>query len=131
MIYKMITIDVDDTLINDDGIVTESTKEALKAAVAQGVIVTLATGRMYASAKQIAAQINLNVPLITYQGALIKNLFDETILYERSVPQHINKFLFDYAEERELHLQAYYEDQLYAKKDNTKIADYSKTSNVP
>lgn len=129
--YKMIAIDVDDTLINDDRIVTEATKEALAAAVAQGVIVTLATGRMYASAKQIAAQIKLNVPLITYQGALIKNLLDETILYERSVPQHITKFLFDYADKRDLHLQAYYEDQLYTKNDNQKIADYSKMSNVP
>jgi Cof subfamily protein (haloacid dehalogenase superfamily) len=129
--YKMVAIDVDDTLITDDRIVTEGTKAALAAAVEQGVMITLATGRMYASAKQIAGQIDLNVPLITYQGALIKNLLDETVLYERYVPQDIAEFLFEYAQKHNLHLQVYHEDQLFAKEENQKLIDYSKLSNVP
>lgn len=72
MNYKMIAIDIDDTLINDDKQVTEGTKKALAAAIASGVVVTLATGRMYASARSIAEQLGLNVPLITYQGSLVK-----------------------------------------------------------
>ena len=84
--YKLIAIDIDDTLINDDKEVTPATQEALKQAVERGVIVTLATGRAYASAKTIARQTGLNVPIITYQGALIKNLMDEQVLLERFVP---------------------------------------------
>ena len=52
--YRMIAIDVDDTLFNDDRMVSDATKLALIEAVKKGVIVTLATGRMYASTKQIA-----------------------------------------------------------------------------
>lgn len=129
--YKMIAIDVDDTLINDQVLVSEPTKAALAAAVEAGVIITLATGRMFASAKQIARQINLNVPLITYQGNLVKNLLDETILYERSVPQKMAQFLYDYSEKHGLHLQAYYNDELYVKEENQKVIDYSRLSNIP
>lgn len=129
--YKMLTIDVDDTLLNDKGIVTEETKQAMIKAIEMGAKVTLATGRMYASAKQIANQIGLNVPLITYQGSLIKNLLDGEILYERSVPHEITQFLFDYAKEQRLHLQGYFEDRLYALEDNEKIKQYSKVANVP
>lgn len=129
--YRMIAIDVDDTLFNDDRIVSDATKLALIEAVKKGVIVTLATGRMYASTKQIAEQVTLNVPLITYNGSLIKNLLDETVLYERSVPKEVAEFVFNYAEKHDLHLQAYHNDQLYVKKDNQRIKDYSKLASVP
>jgi Cof subfamily protein (haloacid dehalogenase superfamily) len=128
--YKLITIDVDDTLLNDDRIVPEGTKAALDLAIEQGVIVTLATGRMFASAHKIAKQLEMNVPLITYQGSLIKNLLDETILYERSVPQDVAHKLYEYAEQHGLHLQVYVNDILYCKEDNQKIRDYSAMSNV-
>jgi HAD superfamily hydrolase (TIGR01484 family) len=63
--FKMLAIDIDDTLINDEKEITPGTRQALSQALAQGVTVTLATGRMYASAKQLASQLGLNVPLIT------------------------------------------------------------------
>lgn len=129
--YKMITIDVDDTLLNDERVVTEKTKQALVNAIEKGVKVTLATGRMYSSAKQIASQIGLNIPLITYQGSLVKNLLDGKVLYERSVPKEITQFLYDYAAKHELHIQGYFEDQLYSLVDNDKIKQYSKVANVP
>lgn len=129
--YKMIVIDVDDTLLNDKLEVTEGTKAALAAAIEQGVIVTLATGRMYASAKNIAKQINLNVPLITYQGSLVKNLMDEQVLYERAVPIDVTREIYDYCEKHNLHLQVYYDDKLYAQKENQRLIDYSNLSKIP
>jgi Cof subfamily protein (haloacid dehalogenase superfamily) len=129
--YKMIAIDVDDTLLNDDMQITEPTKAALAAARDKGVIVTLATGRMFASAQKIARQLEMNVPIITYQGSLIKNLLDENIIYERSVPLEAAQFLYSYAEQNNLHLQVYYKDTLYVKVDNQKIKDYAALSNIP
>ncbi|XEC93799.1 Cof-type HAD-IIB family hydrolase [Paenibacillus tarimensis] len=131
MKYKLIAIDVDDTLLNDDIQVTEGTKAALAEAIAQGVTITLATGRMFPSAKKIATQIELNVPIITYQGALVKTLFDEEVLYERSVPARAARKLLTFCEEHELHLQLYVNDVLYAQEDNRKVKDYSKLSNIP
>ncbi|WP_128895203.1 Cof-type HAD-IIB family hydrolase [Longirhabdus pacifica] len=128
--YKMITIDIDDTLLTDSNEVTEGTKQALQAATDQGVVVTLATGRMFASAKKIAKQLDINVPIITYQGALIKNCLDEDTIYERYLPQTVVAFMFQYAKEHDLHIQAYYNDQLYAQEENEKLIQYCRLSNV-
>ncbi len=38
-----------------------------------GVMVTLSTGRMFQSALPFARQLGITLPLICYQGALIKN----------------------------------------------------------
>jgi Cof subfamily protein (haloacid dehalogenase superfamily) len=130
-LYKLIAIDVDDTLLNDDHVVTEGTQRAMAAAMEQGVIVTLATGRMYASAKNIAGQINLNVPLITYQGSLVKNLLDGQVLYERHVPQDVTRECFLFSEERGLHIQTYTDDKLYAAEENEKLLAYCNNSKIP
>ncbi len=129
--YKLIAIDIDDTLLNEEGHITPATKEALYAAMERGVTVTLATGRMYASARKIADMLDLNVPLITYQGALVKNSRDEAVLYERTVPQDAAQYVFRYAEQNGYHLQAYHDDTLYAKEDNEKVREYSRISNIP
>ncbi|WP_168121047.1 Cof-type HAD-IIB family hydrolase [Paenibacillus sp. HB172176] len=129
--YKLIAIDVDDTLLTDDLIVTEGTRKSMEAAIAAGATVTLATGRMFASAQKIARQINLNVPIITYQGALVKTLLDGQVLYERSVPSDAASELLAFCSERDLHLQLYADDQLYGMEDNEKIQAYSQLSNIP
>jgi Cof subfamily protein (haloacid dehalogenase superfamily) len=129
--YKMLAIDIDDTLINDEKEITEGTKQALAQALAHGVTVTLATGRMYASAKQLAAQLGLNVPLITYQGSLVKTSLDGKILYERSVPTEAAHFIFDYCERTGLHLQTYSDDVLYVKESSEKSDAYAALSKIP
>ncbi|MEF2967041.1 Cof-type HAD-IIB family hydrolase [Paenibacillus sp. M1] len=123
--YKLVAIDIDDTLINDDKEVTPATQKALEQAVAKGAVVTLATGRAYASAQAVARQTGLNVPIITYQGALVKNLLDEQVLYERYVPKDAARKLFEYCIEHNLHLQTYIDDKLYAREENQKIIDYT------
>ena len=129
--YKLIAIDIDDTLLNDQNQVTEKTKQALKAAQEAGVTITLATGRMFASAQQIAKQIELNVPIITYQGSLVKTLMDEQVLYQRDVPQEAALELLEYVKEHKLHLQLYVNDTLFGIEDNDRIKSYSKNSNIP
>jgi hypothetical protein len=129
--YKLIAIDIDDTLLNDDLQVSEGTRAALAAAVAQGVTVTLATGRMFPSAQNVAKQLGLNVPIITYQGSLVKNSLDGAVLYERSVPDAAAKRIAAFCAERGLHLQLYSDDTLYVKEDNDKVQAYAALSSIP
>ncbi|MEF2243546.1 MULTISPECIES: Cof-type HAD-IIB family hydrolase [unclassified Paenibacillus] len=129
--YKLIAMDVDDTLLSDQLTVSEETKAALKAAIDLGVTVTLATGRMYASAVQIAKQINLNVPIITYQGSLVKTLLEGKVLYERYVPTKAAVQIQQYCLQHGLHLQLYVDDLLYGMEDNEIIKEYSDRSKIP
>ena len=46
---RLVAIDVDDTLITDELTIPQATSQAIAKAMAKGVEVTLATGRMYRS----------------------------------------------------------------------------------
>lgn len=129
--YKLVALDLDDTLLNDELDITEGTRNALNAAMELGVVITIATGRMYASARQVAARLGLEVPLITYQGALVKHAKDGTVLYERNVPSDVVRYVFEYASQHGLHLQSYHNDRLLAKEENDRLIAYSRMSNIP
>jgi Cof subfamily protein (haloacid dehalogenase superfamily) len=129
--YRLVAMDLDDTLLTDDLTVTEATRSALAEAAARGVRLTIATGRMFTSAKRIAAQIGLNVPIITYQGSLIKNLMDGQVLYERFVPRDTVEAVYAYCRRHGLHLQTYVYDRLYAFEENDKLTGYARLSDIP
>ncbi|MBB6690572.1 HAD family phosphatase [Cohnella xylanilytica] len=129
--YRLIAMDLDDTLLTDDLTVSDRTVDAMRKAISQGVHLTIATGRMFASAQRIAKQVGLNVPIITYQGSLIRNLLDEEVLYERSVPAEEARKLYEYTRKHGLHLQTYIDDKLYSFDDGDKLAAYAKQSGIP
>lgn len=128
--YRLVAIDLDDTLLDNSGNISPSTKAALAEAAARNVAITLATGRMYASARAVARQLALDAPLITYQGSLVKQMSGE-VLYERHVPAEAVQQIHQTCSERGLHLQAYVNDVLYVPEDNDKARAYSANSNIP
>lgn len=129
--YKMIAIDLDGTLLTDELTVSPGTIEAIQKAVEAGAVVTIATGRMFPSAKPFARQLGLNVPLITYQGALIKDVQEKEVMYERLVPADIARRLIDITKEKDLHLQVYQDDILYVATENDYIREYVDAAKVP
>ncbi|RST74242.1 HAD family phosphatase [Siminovitchia acidinfaciens] len=129
--YKMIAIDLDDTLLTDQLIISRGTIEAIQQAVDAGIVVTIATGRMYSSAKKIARSLDLNVPLITYQGALVKEANGEDIHYERLIDPETAHQLIEFAKYEDLHLQVYQDDTLYSSSENKLLQQYANDVKVP
>lgn len=70
MAIRMIAADLDGTLLTPGGRISERTEAALKAAMEQGALVVLSSGRMPDSMTAFAAQLNVNAPMICYNGAL-------------------------------------------------------------
>jgi Cof subfamily protein (haloacid dehalogenase superfamily) len=68
---KMIVIDIDGTLLDPEGKVTERTRAAVQAARQAGIVVTLATARRYCNTVQIARELGLECSLIVSDGAMI------------------------------------------------------------
>ena len=59
MQYRMVAIDIDGTLLDPSGQVRPAVRDAIREAMSQGVVVTLATGRRFGSAAAIAAQVGV------------------------------------------------------------------------
>ncbi len=69
---RLIALDIDGTLVGDDLIVGSRTIDAVRAAKARGVAVSLVTGRMVSSAMRFARELGLTDPVVGYQGGLIR-----------------------------------------------------------
>jgi hypothetical protein len=79
---KLLAVDLDGTLLRPDGVITDRTRRALTlAAERHGVKIVIATGRRFHSARPIAHALGLATPLITHNGALVKNV-ETAAVYE-------------------------------------------------
>lgn len=85
----VLALDIDGTLLGPDGRLGERTRRAVHAAGAAGWLVTLATGRRWASTKPVADELGLRVPLIVFNGALIRDSVSAEILHYHPLPRGV------------------------------------------
>ncbi len=71
---RLIALDIDGTLVGEDGVIGERTRRAVTEAVARGVLVSLFTGRMSLSALRFARVLGLRQPIVACQGAVIREM---------------------------------------------------------
>jgi Cof subfamily protein (haloacid dehalogenase superfamily) len=83
MIYRLLALNIDGTLLQSNGKIHKSTKEAIEYVQQKGIYVTLMTSRSFPSAKKVARALKIKNPLITHQGAYIANNQDKKIYVER------------------------------------------------
>lgn len=69
---KLLALDLDGTLLNSKGKISDENKSAIRKAEEKGVLVTIATGRRFRDARPVALEAEFNAPIITHNGALLK-----------------------------------------------------------
>jgi 5-amino-6-(5-phospho-D-ribitylamino)uracil phosphatase len=82
----LLALDIDGTLLGPGGVLSDRTREAVYAAGEAGWLVTLATGRRWGSTKPVADVLGLQVPLISFNGALIREAQTGEILHYNPLP---------------------------------------------
>lgn len=126
MSIKLLALDLDGTLFGDDLLISDRSRAAIRAAQEQGVLVTIATGRMFRSARQIAADLGIVAPLICYQGALIRHSESGVTPFHKTVPPHLTHALVAETATRGLHLNLYVDDELYVDRITDQARFYAK-----
>lgn len=69
---KLLALDLDGTTLNSSGQIPDANRAAIRAAEEKGVLVTIATGRRFRDARPVGIDLELNAPLISHNGALLK-----------------------------------------------------------
>ena len=134
MTIRLIAMDMDDTLLNETQQVTMRTKKAIRRAMDAGVNVTIATGRMFRSALPFAQELGIQLPLITYNGAMIREMISGKTLFHRPIGTELAQELADLFRQRGWYLQKYVDDRLYVSEldENAKFyADYARVEAIP
>src|SRR5437762_5191384 len=73
MPIRLLALDLDGTLLNSRGVISDRNRQAIDDARDHGVHVALVTGRRFRDARPIALELGLDVPLISHNGALTRH----------------------------------------------------------
>lgn len=89
MIYRLLAINIDGTVLQSNGRIHKSTKDAIDYVRNKGIYVTLVTSRSFASAKKVARALKLDDSIIvTHRGAYLASSDGQPIL-DRRIPEEI------------------------------------------
>lgn len=83
--YKLIAIDLDGTLLDSNGFISEENKKAISLAQEKGIEVIIASGRSKDSVKNFANEINSKKFLIAGNGALAYDMQKNKDIYDKSI----------------------------------------------
>ncbi len=132
---KAVISDLDGTLLDPTLEFARQDVQAAMRARAAGTRIGVATGRMYRSALPHAKRLGSDLPLICYQGALVKELpsadgLAPKVLFEQGVPREVAEEVLATCRRRQLSLNVYHDDQLYVEEINDDVRFYTGIAQV-
>ncbi len=117
IMYKLIALDLDETLLNSDSTVSEKNKKAIQAAKDKGVKIALATGRGYETVQGTLEEIGLKDKpgeyVISFNGGVIVENKDNKILEKTPLDREIAEKLFQKGLELGDCIHIYTKDKVY------------------
>lgn len=85
---KLVAFDLDGTLLQPDGSISEEDKQALKEAAAKGVELVVSTGRPYAGVPKVVEDLGFHYA-ITTNGAAVYTYPEKELVYENCLDREI------------------------------------------
>lgn len=128
--YKLVAVDMDGTLLNSNGEITDNTIRAIRRLVDTGVVFTISTGRPIQGVEKYNSLLHLRGPVITYNGAMIVDAETHETLFERGLLREDAKKIFELGLHCDTTMCIWAGNQLYGNKLNSRIHDYKKLSGV-
>lgn len=115
--YKLLAIDIDDTLTKIPKELPKENELAIRRAQDSGIIVTLATGRGFFGSSYIWKKLELKNPIINYGGAMICDTNTGEPIYVTSVEMPLAREVLLLAHELGVHAQIYQGDSIVVEKE--------------
>lgn len=135
--YKMVAVDLDGTMLNSYGEVTENTKRVIKQTIQKGTEVIIASGRSIDSIKTISNEIGSTKYMIAGNGAVVYDIKNDKIVYEKYIPKNKAIDIIKTCEQNSIYYNVYTNKSiiasslrfnvLYYYKENIKKEDSKKT----
>jgi Cof subfamily protein (haloacid dehalogenase superfamily) len=123
--YRLVALDLDGTVVSPDLQLDPRDVEAVGRAQQSGMTVVVCTGRPFPGALPWARRLGLDGPLICYQGAQVRNP-DGSMLLDHGVPHDVAMEVVEFCRARDLHVQAYRDDELIVERDRPEAQAYAR-----
>ena len=132
MAIKLVAIDLDGTVVNEELQISKQTKSIISHLINEtDVKVVVATGRMFLSALSFVRELGIKEPVISYQGAMIRELDkDYTHLYHNPIPLDLATELLTYLSKDKLAINLYMNDKLWTTHNNPHALSYANAAGI-
>jgi hypothetical protein len=110
---QLAVFDLDGTLMGEEMQIRPTVRDAIGRAQERGVIVTVATGRMFSSLLPYARELGITAPLLAYQGGWIQEPDAELPLYRISLPRDVTLQTLHLADEQAWHTILYADGRIF------------------
>ena len=112
--YRLVVVDLDGTMLNSYGMVTENTKNIIRQTMEKGIDVIIASGRPIDSIKTIAKEIGSKNYFIAGNGALIYDMKKDKIIYDKFLPKNKVLEIIKICEENSISYNVYTDQTILA-----------------
>lgn len=123
---KLVAIDLDGTMLNQYGIVTQKTKNSIKKAQENGIEIMIASGRPIDSVKTISKEIGSENYFISGNGSIIYDIKKDKIIYENVLKKQKALEIIKICEENSIFYNVYTEKEIIAKNLQYNVLYYHK-----
>lgn len=132
MPISLVVCDLDGTLVRSDLTVSQRVQGAIRRLQEETYVrVVLATGRMFPSAVRFAHELNIANPIITYQGAMIRQVNGlQSMLHHQAIALNVAKGVLAICRRLGLHLNVYINDKLYVEPHPYYVELYRQTASI-
>ena len=123
---KVLALDLDGTLTNDQKLVTPRTRAALDAAIEKGVTVVLASGRPTAGIQPLAEELGLDKKggcILSYNGGKIVDCRTGETLVEKTLDPTLVPQLCDFAAAQDIAILTYNREGIVCERDKDEWAN--------
>lgn len=122
--YKWCVCDMDGTLLNSKGIISQENEKALKYLASKGLEVIIASGRVDLMVKSYIKQLSLRGYIIACNGGLIRNIGTGEIIYSKIMDKDTSKEIIFYCIQNNIDFLIYTTDLVYSNKNNPRAENY-------
>jgi hypothetical protein len=129
--YKLMAVDIDGTLLNNQGHITEATRNAIRLGVESGLIFTISTGRPIQGVEHFNEALGLDLPYITYNGSMVVMGKSRDVLYEQKMDPTDAKSIYGLGVEYGATVIVWAHNVLYVNMLNEDAILYSKAARQP
>jgi len=111
MNYKLIAIDLDGTLLRDNHTISEYSINVLRQIDELGIIIIIATGRSYSSASVKIKDLNLDRPVICFNGSMVRNGKTHQVIEHSTLSTKDSRELIKVSRETGIHFHGFLDEE--------------------
>lgn len=129
---KVLALDLDGTLTNDEKKIPPRTRAALQAAAAQGVTLVLASGRPTGGVAPLAKELELDKTggcILSYNGGAILDCRSGQILYQKLLDPELVPQLCDFAAQQDVAIVTYDAEHILTERPDDRWAQWEGFTN--